>query len=116
MPRVLLVNDDQDVAEVAKALLESRGYQVETVGGSQRALDQAAHGKYDVFILDFDLGEAVNGAELAYALRHRMRARAPIVLISVEREAEALGRRAGVDAFVAKPFSFDELMSALNQV
>ncbi|HWE26853.1 MAG TPA: response regulator [Polyangia bacterium] len=115
MRKILFVNDDDELAFVCGVILESVGHSVRATTSSRQALDELAAFSPDLVILDWDLGRNDRGDRLARALRRDLHFRGPIIMLSATPEAEALGRQAGVNAFVPKPFASDELLAAVRR-
>lgn len=115
--RLLLVDDDLDILELVRDVLEGEGYQVtaaSTAGMALQAADaQAAllNPPFDGFILDMRLPDA-SGADLLQELRRRTwGAATPALLTTASVEA----RPEGVTALLVKPFDLDDLTSAVRR-
>ncbi|HKU76040.1 MAG TPA: response regulator [Pyrinomonadaceae bacterium] len=113
---VLHVEDHDIIARMAKEMLETEGWEVETCADGNTALEKiCGHTRYDLLLLDYDL-PGVNGLELvsrARALIHR--ARTPIVVLS----ATPIGldaRKAGADVFLQKPQDVTTLVKTINRL
>ncbi len=114
MARILIVEDDADLAFGLEDDLETEGYQVETVRNglvaSRRARDEA----WDLILLDVML-PGRDGFEVCRDLR-RAGLRTPIVMLTAKaQEAEkVLGLELGADDYVTKPFSPRELRARIK--
>ena len=117
--RLLLVEDDTIVAAVIRGLLEREGHAVVHVVNGLAALAELAHAQFDAVLLDLDL-PGVDGFQVARLIRQRERAgqRLPIVAVTARRgsEDEAKARAAGMDGFLHKPLSGEQLVAALARV
>jgi two-component system OmpR family response regulator len=113
--RVLVVEDEQKIAQFLKKGLTEKGYAVETVGDADAALERAGSGPFDLVILDLLLPGSRDGLELCRELRTRG-VRAKILMLTardtVENKIEGLD--AGADDYLVKPFSFRELLARLR--
>lgn len=113
---VLHVEDHDIVARMAKEMLESEGWEVETCSDGNAALEKIcgpAH--YDVLLLDYDL-PGVNGLELVSRARKVVhRARTPIVVLSATPIGLA-ARRAGADVFLQKPQDVTALVETVDRL
>ena len=113
---VLHVEDHDIVARMAKEMLESEGWDVETCSDGNAALEKiCGHTRYDLLLLDYDL-PGVNGLELvsrARALAHR--ARTPIVVLSAT-PIRLAARKAGADVFLQKPQDVTSLVETINRL
>jgi DNA-binding response OmpR family regulator len=113
--RVLVVEDEQKIAQFLKKGLTEKGYAVETVGDADAALERASSSPFDLVILDLLLPGSRDGLELCRELRTRG-VRAKILMLTardtVENKIEGLD--AGADDYLVKPFSFRELLARLR--
>jgi DNA-binding response OmpR family regulator len=113
--RVLVVEDDTTVAEVVVRYLEREGFQVESVGDGNQALERAGSSLPDLVVLDLML-PGLDGLEVC----RRLRAVAPIPVIMLTARGEesdrVLGLELGADDYVAKPFSPRELTARVKSV
>ena len=112
--RILIVEDEPDIALGLEKDLALEGYEVETVGDGERALERTAMGKYDLLILDVML-PGRDGFEVCRELR-RSGALTPIILLTARsHEAEkVLGLELGADDYITKPFSAVELRARVK--
>ncbi|MEI7036554.1 hybrid sensor histidine kinase/response regulator [Fulvimonas yonginensis] len=109
---VLLVEDDAIVAAVIRGLLERRQHRVCYVANGLGALAELAQSPFDVLLLDLDL-PGVDGFQIARLIRQREEPgqRLPIVAVTARSggDEEARARDAGMDAFLRKPFTGEQL-------
>ncbi|MFC5441489.1 two-component regulator propeller domain-containing protein [Rhodanobacter ginsenosidimutans] len=114
--RILMVEDDAIVAAVLRGLLEQQGHDVCHVANGLAALAELPHAQFDVVLLDLDL-PGVDGFQIARLIRQREPAgqRVPIVAVTARSGSgdEALARAAGMDGFLRKPVSGEQLADAL---
>jgi DNA-binding response OmpR family regulator len=102
--RVLVVEDDRDIAELIVAYLERDGLATVAVGSAEEAILECAGTTPDLLILDLGLP----GADGLEFLRHfRERSTAPVIIVSAREsdEDKVVGLGLGADDFVSKPFS-----------
>lgn len=116
MTRILVVEDEPDIALGLQDDLTRHGYEVETVADGDSALRRACAEKWDLILLDVMLPN-VDGFEVCSELRRR-RVRIPIILLTAKaQEAEkVLGLETGADDYVTKPFSPRELRARIKAV
>jgi two-component system NtrC family sensor kinase len=112
--RVLLVDDNDDVAQSVRNLLQDAGYRVEAAANADEALRlvTSANLGVDVVLSDIVMPGALNGIGLAEELR-RIRPRLPVVLMSGYSEEASRAIALGF-SIVAKPFSADTLVRSLQ--
>ena len=119
VPRVLVVEDEQDIAALIKHALERTGdAQVDIVGSGDTALRAVADTAPDLVILDINL-PVMNGAEVCRVMRSRPDTlNTPIIMLTA-RTSEAdrvAGLDLGADDSVTKPFSLRELSARVRAV
>src|SRR5262249_37660398 len=114
MAKVLLVEDDELVAETLRSHLQKRGHQVEWVGEGDEGLSRLKIYHYDIAILDWQL-PAMTGAEILREYRNRG-GKAPILMLTSfdKKEHKLEGLDSGADDYVTKPFDIDEVCSRVQ--
>lgn len=117
--RLLLVEDDIIVAAVISGLLEKQGHTISHVPNGLAALAELAHAGFDAVLLDLDL-PGVDGFQIARLIRQRERDgdRLPIIAVTARSgsEDEMRAQLAGMDGFLRKPLSGEQLAGALAEV
>lgn len=109
-PRVLLVEDDRDIAEAISYQLERVGLSLKTARTGEEGVEMARRG-VDLILLDLNL-PSMDGLEVCRLLRRQQStARIPIIIVSARAEEvdRVLGLEMGADDYVVKPFSLKEL-------
>ena len=115
-PRILVVDDDEDLAFLLTYNLKAEGYSAESAHRGEDAELRLAELSPDLLILDWML-PGVSGIEICARLRAREETRTlPIIMLTGRGdEAERVrGLSAGVDDYVVKPFSMPELMARVR--
>jgi two-component system, OmpR family, phosphate regulon response regulator PhoB len=115
-PRVLVVEDEIDVALLLSYNLEAEGYVVDSVARGDEAELRLAENAPDLLLLDWML-PGVSGIEICRRLRAREATRTlPIIMVTARcAEAERVrGLAMGADDYVVKPFSVIELMARVR--
>src|SRR3954447_8648395 len=112
-PRVLVVEDDDEIAQVLQRSLRLDGYDVRIAGDGEAALDQAAAYHPDLVILDLGLPK-LDGIEVARRLRAADDV--PILMLTARDAVESRveGLDAGSDDYLVKPFERQELLARLR--
>jgi DNA-binding response OmpR family regulator len=120
--KILIVEDDPDVAEMLTAYFRSQDYEVFTVNWGEDGVRSALQVNPDLAILDIRLPD-IDGYEVARRLRtDRRTANIPIIFLTEKRDrADKLqGLEIGADDYITKPFDIQELRlrvrNALNRV
>jgi DNA-binding response OmpR family regulator len=113
-PRVLVVEDDDAIAQVLQRSLRMEGYEVRIAGNGTAALDEAHGFLPDLLILDLGL-PGLDGVEVAKALR-KSGDDVPILVLTARDgvEARVEGLDAGADDYLVKPFERQELLARLR--
>jgi len=114
--RVLVVDDNADIANLTALLLESHGCEVATALDGRAALEQAARNWPDVVFLDLNL-PGMDGFEIARQLRAQQGDRPlKIVVLSgyVDQATHERAAEAGVDAVMEKQGEIDSLEASLS--
>ncbi len=112
--RILLVEDDSGMREAIRRLLERAGFSVAVAHDGAAAWELLAHGPRPVAILADLYTPRMTGHDLVARVRRTPRlARIPIIAMSAERAAKP---RPAAEAVLEKPFSSEQLDSALQRI
>ena len=114
MIRILLVEDDTDLAFSLEDDLKVEGYEVEIAGDGETACRRARTGDWDLILLDIVLPKK-DGYEVCRELR-RAGIRTPVIMLTAKtQEAErVMGLDLGADDYITKPFSPRELRARIR--
>jgi len=113
MSRILVVEDDEAIAELEKDYLELSGFEVAIKKDGKSGLAEALSSDYDLFILDVML-PGKDGFEVLKAIREKKLT--PIIMVSARKEDidKIRGLGLGADDYVTKPFSPSELVARVK--
>lgn len=116
MPRILVVEDEENIALGLKGDLELEGYEVEVIADGEEALQTAISEEFDLMLLDIML-PGKDGFEICRELR-KSGSKIPIIVVTAKtQEAEmVLGLELGADDYITKPFSPMELRARIKAV
>ena len=111
--RVLVVEDDAEIADVLRRSLRQEGYEVKTSGDGVEALDVAAGFVPDLVVLDLGLPR-MDGIEVCRRLREE--GDVPILMLTARAETEDRvdGLDSGADDYLVKPFERQELLARIR--
>ncbi|HBV20858.1 MAG TPA: DNA-binding response regulator [Nitrosomonas sp.] len=113
--KVLIIEDNQDIAASIFDYLEVLGYTVDAAGDGVTGLHLAATKDYDVIVLDLGL-PGIDGITLCRRLRADAQRLIPVLMLtardSIENKLE--GFKSGADDYMAKPFSLKELAARIK--
>lgn len=112
--RLLVADDDRDIAKVLTALFEHNGYSVDVVYDGKDAYDYAAAGDYDGLVLDIMMPR-MDGLEVLKKLR-TAGVKTPVLLLTAKGDVEdrVNGLDAGADDYLPKPFAATELLARIR--
>ena len=116
--RVLVVEDERDVAELIRFNLGKEGYDVVVTGSGTDAVKQAREARPDIVLLDIMVPH-LNGWEVCRRLKQDADTRTiPVIMVTgrVEEGDKVLGFEMGADDYVTKPFSPRELLARIRAV
>lgn len=112
--KVLVVEDDADIAELIRVNLEELGVEVAHCNDGQEGLDSALSNDYALLILDVMLPN-VNGLDICRRVRDAQPEQAIIMLTAKNSETDrVLGLELGADDYMTKPFSVRELQARVR--
>lgn len=112
--KVLIIEDEKLLADSLKALLESKGFEVEAVYDGESGAEYAELGIYDLLILDVMM-PGMDGYQVARHVRAK-RCATPILMLTAKSglEDRIEGLNAGADYYLTKPFDPRELLACIN--
>ncbi|PSB13411.1 DNA-binding response regulator [filamentous cyanobacterium CCP1] len=112
--RILVVEDDIQLAEILTEALTDRQYVVDVAEDGERAWDWANTLEYDLIVLDLTLPK-LDGVSFCHRLR-RHNATLPILMLTARDTVadKIIGLDAGADDYVVKPFDLQELMARVR--
>ena len=113
MSRLLIIEDEEAIAELEKDYLELSGFDVEIENNGQSGLDRALSGEFDLYILDLMLPE-IDGFEICKRIRKEKNT--PILMVSAKKDDidKIRGLGLGADDYITKPFSPSELVARVK--
>lgn len=113
MSKILIVEDDQEIAMLERDYLEIEGYETVLVDNGQAAVSEALGGGYDLILLDLML-PGCNGYDVCRLIRDRVDV--PILMVTARSESvdKIRGLGLGADDYIAKPFDPAELVARVK--
>ncbi|MBQ7895387.1 MAG: response regulator [Oscillospiraceae bacterium] len=111
---ILVADDQKELANILRTILEHSGYSVDTVYNGNDALAQARSGKYDGIIMDIMM-PGLSGLQVLKKLRAEKN-HIPIMLLTARDDAETKleGLNSGANDYMQKPFAVAELLSRIK--
>lgn len=113
MEKILLVEDDRDIAELERDYLELNGFAVDMEMNGREGLEKALAEDYDLLLLDVMLPD-LDGLAICKAVREQKEI--PILLVTARKEDidKIRGLSVGADDYIVKPFSPNELVARVR--
>lgn len=114
--RILLVEDDDDIADLLDLHLGDEGHEVDVVDDGDEGLERALNGSYDLIILDIML-PGTDGFDICRRLRQE-KCPTPILMVTAKTEEvdKVLGLELGADDYITKPFSIREVLARVKAI
>lgn len=112
--RILVAEDEEDLAEALTIFLEKNQFRVDAVGDGNSAYDYGVTGEYDAIVLDIMM-PGMDGIQVLQRLRQQG-IKTPIMMLTAKTQTEdrITGFDAGADDYLPKPFDPDELISRIR--
>ncbi len=112
--RVLIAEDEKEIAKALKIILEKNKYTVDAVYDGKEAMDYIMHTAYDVIILDIMM-PGMDGLSVLRCLREKGIS-APVMFLTAKSEIEdrVAGLNAGADDYLSKPFATSEFVARVK--
>jgi CheY-like chemotaxis protein len=114
-PSVMVVDDDDDIREVAKLLLEGEGHRVTTAADGLEAWRQLEAGESPSVILLDLMMPRMDGEQFIHMLRASARSGIPVVIMSGHSAASVMARELKAHACLTKPIEIDDLLETVRR-
>ena len=115
-PRVLIVDDDEDIVRLAKIMIGYMGYEVTATTDNLSVFDRLSEGKYDLLLLDIQMPK-MNGFEICRKVRKSIGRNIKIILFTASADVDVInkGKAAGADEVFSKPFSIAKIKETIKK-
>jgi DNA-binding response OmpR family regulator len=113
--RILVIEDEHKIARAVKEGLEAESFAVDLAFDGQEGFSSALYEEYDLIVLDRMLPGGMDGVEICQKLRAEKK-HTPIIMLTAKDQVRdrVAGLNAGADDYLAKPFSFEELLARIR--
>lgn len=114
----MIVDDDRDIVDMTRMILENGGYEVIPALSGPEALRMVLSTRPDLILLDINMPE-MDGWETLRILRvDEETNRIPVAMFSIKLELrdKVLGLKEGAYDYITKPFSYDELLDRIGRI
>ncbi|MBI4343816.1 MAG: response regulator, partial [Candidatus Omnitrophica bacterium] len=118
MTRILIADDDPDLRDILRCVLEPAGFAVTETPDGQAALDAVRAQPPDLLIVDYQM-PGLTGPQICEQLkRDVLLSHVPVIMLTGKKEVEdkVQGLNAGADDYVVKPFEPEELLARVTMV
>jgi len=112
--KILILDDNEDILEMIQEAMLSEGYEAVSIAATDDIIQSLQDSGADMLLIDYLL-PGVNGGDLCHQVKsHPATAHLPVIMLSAyPRVLNSLGNY-GSDAFIAKPFSLEELTDTVK--
>ena len=117
MKKVLIVDDEQDIVESLKFVLETEGYECYSAFNGEDGLKSAKELIPDLIILDIMMPK-MNGYKISRLLKFDNKYKdIPIIMLTArsQEEDKLIGEETGADEYITKPFDLDYVVGKVNE-
>ena len=114
--RILVVDDDENILNLEKAILEQKGFEVATAAGGAEALKLVAKEAFDLILLDVMMPE-VDGFTVCRRIKEDPKLKdVPVIFLTAKGGGEALaqGFESGAVMYINKPFTANKLLTIVS--
>jgi two-component system response regulator VicR len=119
MTKIMVIDDEPDLVEVVKLILESDGYQVVTANGGQEALEKMGKEMPDLVLLDIIMPR-MDGWEVFSRIKSDQKTKdIPVIMLTAkdQRIDKLIGLHVvRVDDYITKPFGRSELLASIKRI
>ncbi|MGZ3776995.1 MAG: response regulator transcription factor [Mucilaginibacter sp.] len=114
MKRILIIEDEQDIVDIATLILEDEGYEVSSLNDFGNFKDRVQDCHADLVLLDLNL-QGYHGKDICkYIKGNEELKKTSVVLMSANRDIQAIKEEAGADGYISKPFDLRDFISTVK--
>jgi DNA-binding response OmpR family regulator len=114
MKKILIIEDEQDIVDIATMILEDEGYEVCSMTEFDGYESKVEKCHADLVLLDLNLG-AYHGKDICkYIKGQDDLKKIAVVLMSANKDIEIVKNEAGADAFISKPFDLEHFIQVIR--
>lgn len=114
LAKILVIDDDPDIGNMFKMILEYKGYTVIVLENTDEAAPIMRNGGINVLIMDMHLS-GTNGTDICAEFKKDISiSHIPLMMMSAHPDAKKICMEAGADDFIPKPFDIEDLVSKIN--
>lgn len=112
--RILIVDDDENIRKVLLAILEDKGYAVESAGTAREAVEKSKRKFYNLALIDIRLPD-MEGIELLTKMRDTTPKMRKVIITgypTLQNAVDAVNK--GADAYIVKPFDVEKVLNTID--
>jgi DNA-binding response OmpR family regulator len=114
MKRVLIIEDEQDIVDIATIILEDEGYEVCSFSDFGEYEKRVNESGADLVLLDLNL-QGYHGRDICKYIKGQEHLKqTSVVLMSANRDIQAIKEEAGADAYICKPFDLADFIQTVK--
>lgn len=113
MEKILIIDDDKDIAELESYILKSEGFETVIKNNGEEALEEIEKNYYDLILMDIMM-PGISGIELCAKIRNNVNSSIIFVTAKSNLVDKLLGFEIGADDYITKPFENQELVSRVK--
>ena len=114
MKRVLIIEDEQDIVDIATIILEDEGYEVSSLSEFGNFKDQVQDSHADLVLLDLNL-QGYHGSDICKYIKSDERLKdTSVILMSANRDIATIKEEAGADGYITKPFDLADFINIVR--
>lgn len=114
MKKILIIEDEKDIIDIATIILEDEGYEVSSISEYPGFEEKVNDSKADLVLLDLNL-QGYHGKDICkYIKGNDDLKQTSVVLMSANRDIKAVKEESGADAYIAKPFDLADFIMTVR--
>ena len=114
MKRILIIEDEQDIVDIATIILEDEGYEVCSLTDFIEYERKVSDCQADLVLLDLNLGR-YHGEDICKYIKGQDHLKqTAVVLMSANKDIQTVKEEAGADAYISKPFDLDHFIEVVR--
>ncbi len=115
MYRILVVDDNKDILQVVKIILENHGFEVLASLKGEDSFSNTETFNPQLILLDVFLSSGIDGREICKSLKSNPKTKEiPVIMFSAQTKMEDVFQICGADDFIEKPFAVKDLVGKIN--
>lgn len=116
MKQITIFDDDENILELSKFILEQKGYSVSTFENCDAIIEKLEKSKPDVILMDNWIPDMGGILATRMIKEHETFRHIPVIYFSANNDIKLLAEHAGADAYLAKPFNITELENIVAEM